>query len=61
MKDSEKAHRTEEREFAGSEKRLVKMKLKVGDAKAKAADLAAAENSTSDAYAQARGRSDLKT
>lgn len=58
VKDSEKAHRTEEREFAGSEKRLVKMKLKVGDAKAKAADLAAAENSTNDAYAQARAAAD---
>merc|ERR1719409_318546 len=51
VKDAEKAHRTEEREFAGSEKRLVKMKLKVGDAKAKAAALEAAEDGVKSARA----------
>jgi chromosome segregation ATPase len=58
LEDSEKALKRDELEFANSEKRLVSMKMKLQDAKAKTEDLRVAENSTSDAYAKARGSVD---
>merc|ERR1719247_3394378 len=54
LKDSEKALRRDELEFGSSEKRLVKMKIKLGDAKAKTEDLKAAENATNEEYAKAK-------
>lgn len=53
LEDSEKAVRREELEFESSEKRLVKMKMKAGDAKAKTEDLRVKENATIEAYATA--------
>merc|ERR1719409_254146 len=53
LEDSEKGLRKQELEFEGSEKRLIKMKMKVGDAKAKAEDLQAAANATRDASSTA--------
>merc|ERR1719487_1971298 len=53
LEDSEKALRREELEFDSAEKRLVSMKMKVGDAKAKTEDLKVAENATSKEYATA--------
>jgi chromosome segregation ATPase len=53
LEDSEKALKREELEFESSEKRLVKMKMKAGDAKAKTEDLRVKENATIEAYATA--------
>merc|ERR1719247_1291233 len=58
LEDSEKALRKEELEFGNSEKRLVKMKMKMGDAKAKTEDLRVAENATNEAYATAEAAVD---
>merc|ERR1719172_310434 len=51
LEDSEKALRREELEFGNSEKRLVSMKMKAQDAKAKTEDLKVAENATNKEYA----------
>merc|ERR1719335_2163854 len=55
LEDSEKALKKEELELGSSEKRLVKMKMKVGDARATTEDLRVAENATKKEYTSASG------